>query len=192
MGNWKTTVTTTRSGRSLSIRIAQPEDATAAMALFRSVVDENQYLLATASELTHSVADEAEWLSNERDHPDHLVLVATIKGQIVGMLDFANGHRERIAHTGQFGIVVHANHRGDGVGTALMHTLIDWALAHPVIEKINLMVHADNGRAIDLYHQLGFVSEGRRHRELKYGENHYVDAVLMARFVNESNTDNGS
>jgi RimJ/RimL family protein N-acetyltransferase len=70
-----------------------------------------------------------------------------------------------------------------GIGTALLQTLIDWAEANPLIEKIGMAVFANNERAIRLYRKLGFVEEGRRPREMKLGPGWYVDDVLMYRFV---------
>jgi ribosomal protein S18 acetylase RimI-like enzyme len=38
-------------------------------------------------------------------------------------------------------------------------------------------------KAMGLYRKLGFVEEGRRPRELKLGPEHYIDEILMYRFV---------
>jgi RimJ/RimL family protein N-acetyltransferase len=73
--------------------------------------------------------------------------------------------------------------REEGIGRALLTTLIGWAEDHSTLEKLCLRVHATNARAIALYSALGFREEGRATRELKYGPSAYVDSVLMARFV---------
>jgi RimJ/RimL family protein N-acetyltransferase len=65
----------------------------------------------------------------------------------------------------------------------LLQTLIDWAEANPLIEKIGLAVFANNEAAIRLYRKLGFMEEGRRPREMKLGPGQYVDDVLMCRLV---------
>jgi RimJ/RimL family protein N-acetyltransferase len=64
-----------------------------------------------------------------------------------------------------------------------MQTLIEWAEAHPGIEKLTLGVFATNTRAIALYRKLGFAEEGRQPREVKFGPDDYVDLLLMYRFV---------
>lgn len=102
---------------------------------------------------------------------------------LIGMLDFTPGHRQRIAHMGELGMSVGRELREAGVGGALMQCLLDWAAAHPVIEKVCLKVHANNPRAIGLYRKHGFQEEGRQAKDLKYGPNDYVDTVLMAKFV---------
>ena len=46
-----------------------------------------------------------------------------------------------------------------------------------------LAVFSTNAKAIALYGRLGFVEEGRRAKEIKFGPGEYVDEVLMGRFV---------
>ena len=70
----------------------------------------------------------------------------------------------------------------------LQCTLIDWARAHPGIEKFELQVRSSNARAIKLYEGLGFVEEGRKTRRLKYGPNDYQDDVYMALWVRTINS----
>ncbi len=73
--------------------------------------------------------------------------------------------------------------RGQGVGTALLSTLLVWAESHATIEKIGLEVFATNRGAIPLYRKLGFVEEGWRIRDVKRGPGDYVDTLSMYRFV---------
>ena len=115
--------------------------------------------------------------------PSSIILVATVDSQIVGMLDFSAGHRKRIAHTGNFGVSINKYFRDDGIGKILIQTLLNWAAQHPVIEKVNLKVHATNSRAISLYQKLGFIEEGLFRNELKYSNGQYVDSVEMCKFV---------
>ncbi len=74
-------------------------------------------------------------------------------------------------------------HRGQGIGTALLETLLEWARESPIIEKVGLSVLSKNRRAIGLYEKLGFVAEGRRSREVKLAPGEYLDDISMCRFV---------
>jgi len=98
-------------------------------------------------------------------------------------LSFENGPHRRIAHRGTCGFSVAKQWRGKGIGTTLLQTLIEWAGANPLIEKVGLAVFANNEQAIRLYRKLGFVEEGRRPREMKLGPGQYVDDIMMYRFV---------
>ncbi len=73
--------------------------------------------------------------------------------------------------------------RDRGIGTALLQALMTWAEEHPLIEKVELSVFADNERAIHLYQKLGFLEEARRLRAFKLGPGQYVDEILLYRFA---------
>jgi RimJ/RimL family protein N-acetyltransferase len=113
------------------------------------------------------------------------MLVAKSSGRIVGILFLESSSRKRLAHTATLHMSVGKDHRSRGVGTILLQSAIDWAKAHPVIEKLGLAVFSSNTRAIGLYRKLGFVEEGRRPREVKFGPDEYADDVLMYRFVKD-------
>jgi RimJ/RimL family protein N-acetyltransferase len=98
-------------------------------------------------------------------------------------LDFSNGRRLRIAHTGEFGMSVEKSFRDQGVGSLLLEALINWATLNATIEKIGLNVHSNNERAIALYKKMGFEVKGIRKHDLKYGDGQYVDRHVMGRFV---------
>ncbi len=73
--------------------------------------------------------------------------------------------------------------RGQGIGTALLAALLDWAKENPLIEKVCLEVVADNTNAIRLYQKFGFVEEGVKKKAAKIDDGTYWDLILMARFV---------
>ena len=102
---------------------------------------------------------------------------------MIGCLTFENGSCRRIAHRGILAISVRENWRGQGIGMAMLQSLIAWAETNPLIEKVGLSVLASNVDAIRLYERLGFVEEGRQPREIKLGTGQYTDHVLMYRFV---------
>ncbi|MGZ5280615.1 MAG: N-acetyltransferase family protein [Pseudobdellovibrionaceae bacterium] len=173
----------TRSGKFTIVRSAVSQDASALLELAKSVIGEEIYQLTSSAEFTMTIENEKKWIESHVLNPNHIVLVAEVDGEIVGMLDFSNGHRSRIAHTGEFGMSVDQTFRDQGIGSALLNALIEWATQSKVIEKIGLCVHSSNERAIALYKKMGFEVEGIRRRELKYGKDQYVDTVVMGRFV---------
>jgi len=61
--------------------------------------------------------------------------------------------------------------------------MLDWAAAHPLIEKVGLSVFSTNERAIALYRRLGFKEVGRSPRHYKLGPDKYADNVIMVKFV---------
>ena len=80
-------------------------------------------------------------------------------------------------------MALYPDFRNDGIGALLIQALLGWAEIHPTLEKVGLAVFATNLRAIFLYKKLGFLEEGRRHKEIKFGPNEYVDDILMYKLV---------
>lgn len=183
MGQINQRIFKTKCGNNVTIRTAFLDDAHALINLAKNVIDEEIFQLTSSKEFHLSIEDEEIWIETHRLNPHHLILVAEIDAVIVGVLDFSNGHKLRIAHTGDFGISIAKAFRSMGIGTLLIKELIDWATTNHFIEKINLSVHSTNNHAINLYKKLGFEIEGIKKNELKYGEGKYVDAVLMGKIL---------
>lgn len=175
------------SGAFLLLRSPEESDAPAALAFEQHMLDTNPYKVVLPGENDRTVDQQREWLKEHLEHPGWLAILAapeSTPAEIVGKLMFRNNHKHvRLAHHGTFGISVHADWRGRGVGTALIRTLLDWAAAHPSIEKVCLGVWASNPGAQSLYRRLGFVEEGRSSRHFRIAPGDYVDDLSMSIFV---------
>jgi len=66
---------------------------------------------------------------------------------------------ELYSHRAEFGITIHDDYPGRGLGTLLTGYMIDIARERG-LKKVNLMVVAHNARAIRVYEKLGFKIEG--------------------------------
>jgi RimJ/RimL family protein N-acetyltransferase len=175
---------TDKRGREVRICTARPEDAGGVLAVARSVMEEEIYLLTTLDEFTVTKEEEARILAEFEESPDRLFLVAECGGQIVGTLNAMRGRmKRRYSHVVRLGMGLIRDFRGCGIGTALLETLLHWAEEHPDIEKVQLEVFSTNDRAISLYRKMGFTEEGRLRKQIKFGENDYADEVIMGRFV---------
>ena len=168
-----------KGGKEIIIRTAKVSDAEEFLILGKSIMDEEVFSLTQSDEINLTLEQEGQWLQSNIENENHLVLVAETGGRIVGQLDFSNGHRKRIAHTGEFGMGVHKAWRGLGIGSMLLQVMLDWAGKHPLLEKVNIRVHSTNKRAILMYEKHGFKKEGLLLKNLKYDKNNYVDVVLM-------------
>jgi RimJ/RimL family protein N-acetyltransferase len=173
----------TKDNRDILIRSAVKEDAIATLNLKRSSIFDEEFQLVSPEEFNRTPEKEEEWIESHINNLCHIAIVAVLGNEVIGLIDFSNGGRQRISHTGEFGMSVDKSVRGLGIGTLLLQSLIDWAKTTDQIEKINLSVHANNDHAQGLYKKLGFVTEGIRKNDIKYGPANYVDTVIMGKVL---------
>ena len=114
--------------------------------------------------------------------PD-LALAAELDGTVVGTagLHPAAAAQIRRRHVAAIGISVAPEAQGQGVGTALMQAMCDYADRWMGVLRVELTVYTDNERAIALYRKFGFEIEGRL-RGYAMRDGHFADAFTMARF----------
>jgi putative acetyltransferase len=86
----------------------------------------------------------------------------------------------RRSHAVGLGISVARHAHGQGVGSALMRALTEYADQWGHILRIELTVFADNARAIALYERFGFEHEGL-HRGFALRNGQYSGVLSMAR-----------
>jgi putative acetyltransferase len=109
-----------------------------------------------------------------------LSLVAERNGVVVGSAGLHPAVPTRRRHAALLGISVAREAQGQGVGSALMQAVCDYADGWAHLLRIELTVFVDNERAIALYRRFGFVHEGT-FRAFALRDGAYVDAHTMAR-----------
>jgi RimJ/RimL family protein N-acetyltransferase len=102
-----------------------------------------------------------------------IVLLAEAGGRLVGAVNVTVGRG--LADLGMF---VARDHRGAGVGSALVEAAVAWA-RQAGAHKVSLAVWAHNHPARRLYAKYGFETEGIRRRHYRRRNGQLWDAVLM-------------
>jgi RimJ/RimL family protein N-acetyltransferase len=159
----------------LIVRPALPADADALVDLGHAVAGENDLWLT----YDRSRGDERRNVRSVRRDPNVAVFVAEAPDGVVGRLSIARDRGPHSSHVAELGLMVAANARRRGVGTALMEEAVKWARGSG-ITKLELTVFPHNEPAIALYRKLGFREEGLLRRRY-FIQDRYVDAMLMAR-----------
>ena len=161
------------------IRSAEPSDAEQLTRLAAAVSAEPEGWLISVAGEWRSAGDERRYLKALRRYPHAAVLVAEREdGTLVGRLSIGRDPHPASTHVADVGLMVAADARRQGVGTALLQAAVDWARGAGV-RKIELHVFPWNEAAINLYEAFGFEREGFRKGHYRRG-NDYVDAILMA------------
>lgn len=142
------------------IKEAVPEHAEKMIIYMTQVAGETDFLSFGQKEFNKSMDEQIDIVNEHHNRDNQIFLIAWLEEEIIGMLNVWSSTKLRIRHVGEFGITVKRDYWGRGVGQFLLETMIDWAKASPVIQKINLKVIDHNLRAIQLYEKLGFVKEG--------------------------------
>lgn len=172
---------TDRAGRAVLLRSPEPADAAALLDCLKRTSGETPYLLRDPEEITLTVAQEEAFLQNMLDDPRCGMLVADLDGQILGSASLsAAGPCRRMAHRCDLAIALYRDFWGQGLGRAMMQTLLDTA---PTLgyTQAELQVVCDNHTAIGLYKKLGFAECGRLPGYLRYPDGRLADALWMVR-----------
>ena len=161
----------------ITVRRSTPRDAAA----FARIMGDPE-VLPNLMQTPYTSAEIWERRLTENDAPGRtdLHLVAERESQVVGSAGLHPAAQTRRRHAAMLGISVAREAQGQGVGSALMQALCDYADHWAHLLRIELTVFVDNERAIALYRRFGFVHEGTfRAYALRHGV--YVDTHAMAR-----------
>lgn len=173
----------TKSGTTVSFRLATAADVEANLALINALSLEDTFITFSGEQLT--LAEETTYYEaylKAHAAGDSVKVLAFVGPELVGAADIGrnlNG-KKRTLHVGQLGIAIAAQWRGQGIGEELIKYTIQQAQNHILgLRMIVLSAIGSNARAIALYKKLGFTEYGRVPGFILYrGE--YVDEVVMA------------
>lgn len=114
-----------------------------------------------------------EWL---RRH-DAASFLAVLDGRLVGTLGITL-QAGMLSGVAELGMLVAADCRGRGVGSALMAAGLDWARSAGA-HKVTLTVFPHNHAALALYAKFGFRTEGTLRHHMRRANGELWDAVTM-------------
>lgn len=170
------------NGQAVRLRPGEEDDGPRVVAYLNRIGGESPFLTFGLEGPGVTEDDVRRQAARARVSDHVLFIVAEADGDIVGVLTFESGDRQRMRHTGEFGVSVSRDHQGVGIGRALVEYLINWAESGTTIRKLNLRVRVDNEKAIALYRRLDFVTEGRIARDLLI-DGVFHDSFWMGRTV---------
>jgi RimJ/RimL family protein N-acetyltransferase len=107
-------------------------------------------------------------------------LVAEVDRKVIASSDIhiLSGNEK---HVGVLGIVIKSGFRDLGIGTEMMNTLVEQAMALG-LKVLTLQAFATNKRAVHVYEKVGFVQTGRVPKK-HFKDGQYVDEVIMTKLI---------
>jgi len=166
----------------ITIEKAQPSDAFELLEYLKIIGSESDNLTFGTDGLLCSVEEEAKFLASELVSQTSVTLVAKRAGKIIGNARFTGCLKERTKHRGDIGVSVLKSEWGNGLGSRLMETLLDFAKNTAHVEVITLEVNQTNKRAIALYEKFGFRKTGVFEAYTKL-DGKYVDFDMMVLYL---------
>src|SRR6056297_1851960 len=165
--------------QSIFIREAQERDAKAIIRYIKDNQDRYLYMISKTQEMKLDVAYEKQMIKLHGQRENCVFFIAEQADQVIGMVNFVGGNRSRDMHDGEFGLSVHKDYFGLGIGSKLMDQLMRWGQKSPVIKRMTLFVMHSNKRAINLYKKYGFQIEGVRRKAVRFEDGRVQDLIMM-------------
>jgi putative acetyltransferase len=171
------------------VRDMRPEDFPDLRANYYECYDERDAGLPIGIVLFRErPSEEAEtaWFEGVRrsfDAGNLVSVVAESDGHVVGTCSVSRvgpNPDSEVGHVGGLGILVRRDHRGKGVGSALLEGALERCRGK--FEVVQLAVFIDNEGAQRLYRRFGFQEIGVYPRAIKRGDR-YIDERLMVRVL---------
>ena len=169
---------TLKNGIGISIREAAPKDAEKMIAFYNRVGGESDFLSFGEGEFLTPLSENELFLASVKQEQNALIVVAEKEEKIISIASITSSQNPRNKHVGTLGIVVEKSYSGLGLGRQLMIELIEWARTNKQTKKIELVTREDNKRAISLYRELGFQTEGLKEKDT-YINGVYYNTMLM-------------
>jgi L-amino acid N-acyltransferase YncA len=158
----------------VTVRSARLEDAEATRQIYNAEVTTST---VTFDLVPRSLAEQRDWLTARSGA--HAVLVAEDEAE--GVVGFASlspwGKRPAYATSVEDSVYVHRDHRGRGIGKALLRELLDVATAHG-FHAVFARIVGDQGASATLHEALGFEVVGTE-REVGRKFGRWLDVVVM-------------
>ena len=161
------------------VREAEQADAKAIIEYIKDNQDHYRYMISRTAEMNLDIAHEKQMIRLHAERENCVFLVAVQNKKVVGILNFVGGTRARDKHDGEFGLSVHKDYFGRGIGSKLVENLMRWGEKNIVIRRMTLFVMHSNQRAIRLYERYGFQVEGVRKEAVRFEDGRIQDLVMM-------------
>jgi len=176
-----------KDGFTLTIDHAQEADATAILEYLNVVSTETDQLIFEEGTIPFTKTTEAAFIRSMKESPNSVLYTGKVNGRIVAVASIQGYRRKKMQHRGVIGISIRKPYWNQGIGTAMMRALVEYAKDNPLLEILELTVRKDNPHAIKLYRNFDFSITATYERCYKI-KNQYYDAYFMTLHLEKNTT----
>lgn len=144
-----------------------------------SEIFDHPSVVSQSSQHPYLGRDKVSCLFQERAESS-VVLVAEVEKKIQGYIGIDLNTKPRAKHVASFGMAVHPDNHGKGLGSCLLKEAIDLSDNWMNIVRLELDVYTDNEHGIYLYKKFGFQIEGES-KFASFKDGDYIGLYRMAR-----------
>lgn len=146
---------TSKKGNSVIFRYPKPEDLDGMLSYANAMIDEDTYILLSGTHLSREYEQKFfDGIVKQMDAGELVHIVVEVNGEYAGNASIERG-KYRKAGVAHVGLGLLQKYREEGIGSALMNTMIETAKRMNV-RLLELSCFENNPRALHVYEKLGF------------------------------------
>jgi len=175
---------TLKNGTEAILKTPEIEDAEKMLENVKVCSDETDFFAKNADDWADTtVQSEEEWIKNNRESENNLLIACYINGEIAGScgIDFQNGRKT--FHRAVLGITIRKKYWNIGIGSAMFCELMKAAEENDKTEIVELEFVEGNDRAKALYEKFGFKSVSVKPKYFKRKDGTYQNLVYMQKIL---------
>jgi len=169
---------TLKDGTVVTLRPEEKRDLEPVWKMFSTLSDESlQYLPIPITR------ERVEGWFRDLDYERALPMLGLVDERVVAVSSLDFGQMKHNEHLATFGVTVHDDYQGLGLGKRLTEYMIEIARGKG-LKKVALEVVTNNSRAVSVYRRHGFVVEGKlkmnhwNHVLGEYGDDYVMGLIL--------------
>lgn len=178
----------TKKGTDITIRYPLMSDLKPLRSYINTLSKERTFITFQGEQL--SLKSEEKYLKSflEKMKKRQAVKLIVFTGKkLIGIADIKLGDKSIDNHVGTFGITVHKDYRGEGIGKLLMKLVLENAKDNlKGMKLVTLSVFGNNPVARRMYQKFGFIDYGNLPRGVLHRGRHVDHYYMYKKFVSRS------
>lgn len=176
----------TKDGRSAILRNPREEDVQGTLDYLIRSAEETEYLLRYPEESgNYTYDDELALFEKWNASSTEMMLICLVEGKVAGTCHLVFKDKIKTRHRATIAIGLLKEYWNLGLGTRMMHAMIQRAQEHGGILQMELEVIEGNTRAIRLYEKVGFRIAGIHPNAIKLKDGTLLNEYIMIRTMQD-------